>query len=468
MSSFISWGFLLFLPVVVLINFIVPRKYRYIWLLICSLFFYASIDVRGLGALGITIVITYGFGLLLEKSKGGKNRLLLALSMVICVGLIFLARYLGARNVLAAVGISFYMLKSMGYLIDVSRGEAAEKNIFKLALFVSFFPQLTSGPIDRAKNLLSQFAFPMTVDYDTLRDGLLQILWGYFMKLVVADRLSIYVNRVYLDAEHVVGLTALVATLFYTFEIYCDFAGYTHIAMGCSRLLGIDIMSNFDSPYLSGSVAEFWRRWHISLSSWLKDYVYIPLGGNRKGSIRKYVNILIVFAVSGIWHGTGLTFLIWGLIHGLYQVIGYLLRPARDFMADKLKINRSGFSHRFLKIVVTFTLVNFAWVFFRAGTLSEAVTVIRNSLVFTPWKLADESLYRFGLDRADFMVALLGIAIVAMADIISYFGINLRQKILSQGIWLRYIIGIGGVLVILIFGIWGPGYDSTSFIYQQF
>ena len=480
----VSAEFFIFLPIVVAINFIVPRKFKYIWLLITSLFFYASIDVKSAVVLVISIAMAYGFGLLLEKNK--QNKAILSVAIAIHIAVLVACKYLNFiektflsltgrteeavnLNLLATLGISFYMLKIIGYLIDVYRGDlVAERNPLKVGLYVSFFPQITQGPIERAKNMLPQFNFPLTVDYDMLRDGLLEIIWGYFLKLVVADRLAIYVNNVYADPMEAVGFTTLVATVFYTFEIYTDFAGYTHIAIGISRILGIDVMENFKCPYLASSIAGFWRRWHISLSTWLRDYLYIPLGGNRKGTARKYLNIMIVFLVSGLWHGAGWTFVVWGLLHGLFQVIGYILKPVRDWCVNVFKVERNAFSHRVLKVLVTFLLVNFAWVFFRASSLGEALVIIKNSLVFTPWMLADGSLYKHGLDSADFFVSIVGLIIVVVTDLVNYNGFVIRERILKQGIWIRYIIVIAAIISILVFGIWGPGYDSAAFIYQQF
>ena len=480
----VSAEFFIFLPIVVAINFIVPRKYKYIWLFITSLFFYASIDVKSAVVLVISIAMAYGFGLLIEKNK--QNKAILSVAIAIHIAVLVACKYLNFiektflsltgrteeavnLNLLATLGISFYILKIIGYLIDVYRGDlVAERNPLKVGLYVSFFPQITQGPIERAKNMLPQFNFPLTVDYDMLRDGLLEIIWGYFLKLVVADRLAIYVNNVYADPMEAVGFTTLVATVFYTFEIYTDFAGYTHIAIGISRLLGIDVMENFKCPYLASSIAGFWRRWHISLSTWLRDYLYIPLGGNRKGTARKYLNIMIVFLVSGLWHGAGWTFVVWGLLHGLFQVIGYILKPVRDWCVNVFKVERNAFSHRVLKVLVTFLLVNFAWVFFRASSLGEAFLIIKNSLVFTPWMLADGSLYKHGLDSADFFVAIVGLIIVVVTDLVNYNGFVIRERILKQGIWIRYIIVIAAIISILVFGIWGPGYDSAAFIYQQF
>ena len=471
--QFVSFGFLIMLPIVALINFFIPRKYRYIWLLVVSVLFYISLDMKAAAVMAGTVVVTYFAALLMEKVSGGADEkrtktaaVILALAIVIEVAAMLVFR---SGKILGAIGISFYMLKSIGYLVDVYRGDdVAEHNPLMLALFVSFFPQVLSGPIERAGNMMPQFAYPVTVDFDRFRDGFLQCLWGYFLKLVIADRLAIFVNSVYQAPESCEGTIVAIATVLYSFEIYCDFAGYSAIAIGVARILGIDVMKNFDSPYMAKSIAEFWRRWHISLSSWLRDYIYIPLGGNRKGTVRKYLNVLIVFAVSGIWHGSALTFLVWGLLHAVYQILGFVTHPLRDKVVETLKIDRNGLSHRTMKTIFTFLLVNLAWVFFRANSLEQAITVIKKSFEFTPWVLSDLSLYKMGLSRGSFNIGIAGIALLIVMDILNFNGVEMRERIVKQSFWYRWVIMIGAILAILIFGIWGAGYNASSFIYQQF
>ena len=471
--QFVSFGFLLLLPVAALINFIIPRKLRYIWLLVISVAFYISIDVKAAAVMAGTVVVTYVAALLIEKfsERSDKQRtksaaLIFALAVIIETAAMLIFR---SGKILGAIGISFYMLKSIGYLADVYRGdEKAEHNPLMLALFVSFFPQIISGPIERAGNMLPQFSYPVTVDFDRMRDGFLQILWGYFLKLVIADRLAIFVGSVYQAPENCPGTVVAIATVLYSFEIYCDFAGYSSIAIGVAKILGIDVMKNFDSPYMAESVAEFWRRWHISLSTWLRDYIYIPLGGNRKGTFRKYLNIIIVFVVSGIWHGSALTFLVWGLLHALYQVFGYITLPLRDKIVEVLRIDRNGLSHKTIKTLITFFFVNLAWIFFRASSLEQAFVIIKKSFEFTPWIFTDKSMLNYGLSAANINVGMIGIILLIVMDILNYNDVEIREKIIRQSIWYRWIIMIGAILAILIFGIWGAGYDASSFIYQQF
>ena len=468
--QFVSLGFVIILPVVALINAFIPREYRYIWLAIASLGFYFALDYKSGIVMAASILLTYGAAVFMgekgEQARGASQKAAFAISVILSVIMLFVLR---SGSILGAIGISFYMLKAVGYLIDVYRGDLKpERNPVKYSLYVSFFPQIICGPIERAGNMLPQFSYPVSVDFYRMRYGLLQILWGFVLKFFIADRLAIFVNNVYAAPGSKAGTIVFIATVFYSFEIYCDFAGYSNIAIGASTLLGIDVMKNFDSPYMSATVAEFWRRWHISLSSWLKDYIYIPLGGNRKGTLRKYINILIVFAVSGIWHGSALTFLIWGLLHAIYEIIGFVMMPVRNFLVDRLKIDRESYSHRAVKIVFTFLLVNAAWVFFRADTVGTALTVLSKSFQFTPWIFSDGSLFKQGLDAMDMNMTVFGLGLMMVIDMINYRGTDLKEKLLHEGVWLRWAVMIFLIMLVLICGIWGPGYDASAFIYQQF
>lgn len=329
---FNSGKFLIFFPIVTLIYFILPKKIRQYWLLIASWYFYMCWNAGYIVLILYSTVITYISGLLIEKNKL-KKKFIVAGSFILNLAVLFYFKYfnfgLGMLTKLLAyihvsvnvpqfdvilpVGISFFTFQALSYTVDVYRGDIyAEKNFFKYALFVSFFPQLVAGPIERSKNLLKQISEPKTFDYDRTRDGILLMLWGYFLKMVLADRIAIFVDTVYGDVSVYSGYYIALATILFAFQIYCDFAGYSIIAMGTARIIGIQLMDNFESPYFATSVAEFWRRWHISLTSWFRDYLYIPLGGNKKGKIRKYANEMIVFLASGLWHGASVSFVIWG------------------------------------------------------------------------------------------------------------------------------------------------------------
>nr|WP_044913864.1 MBOAT family O-acyltransferase [Butyrivibrio sp. WCE2006] len=464
----ISLQFLIFLPVMAFIYFLIPAKLRYLWLFLMSWAFYLSLDLKGFPMLLFTSLSTYIGARVMEKQEGNKKKAILACVIGANLLILALSKYAGI-SILSAVGMSFFMFMAIGYMVDVYRGNIyAEKNFFILSLFVSFFPQVTSGPIERAGHMFRQFREPHDFSYDKMRDGLLQMMWGYFMKMIIADRCAILVSAIYADPVKYAGTATLVASILYTFEIYCDFGGYSNIAIGCAKVLGFDLMKNFDAPYLSGNVQEFWRRWHISLSSWFKDYLYIPLGGNRKGTVRKYINILIVFILSGLWHGANYTFAIWGLLHGLYQVIGHILMPAREKLCAAFKVETTSFSHRVLKILITFMLVNLAWIFFRVQDFGSAVYMVTHILKPEPWFITKGTLYNLGLDRTNVLLLFSSIALLIGVDIANKKGIVISEKIKNQGIWLRWLIYIAAVTFIVTCGIWGPGYDAAGFIYQNF
>ena len=354
--------------------------------------------------------------------------------------------------------------------MDVYRGEIyAEKNFLKYALFVSFFPQLVAGPIERSKNLIRQLSVPGKFDFDNFREGILLMIWGYFLKIVLADRIALYVDAVYKDHATYGGWYLIVATVLFAIQIYCDFGGYSVIAMGAAQVLGIKLMENFDAPYISFSVAQFWRKWHISLTSWFKDYLYIPLGGNRKGKLRKYINIMIVFLVSGLWHGASFSFIIWGGLNGFYQIAAEVLMPARERVRKLLKINTGALWYKLLQGIGTFVLVDLAWVFFRASGAREALSIIRQMITADNFYiLLDGSLYNCGLDLPNFVLMILGIALLGAADCLKNKGIRIRDVILRQMYPVRWAVYTFAILAVLVFGIWGPAFDKASFIYFQF
>jgi len=295
------------------------------------------------------------------------------------------------------------------------------------------------------------------------------MIWGYFLKMVLADRASIFVDTVYGNIAEYSGWYMIVATLFFAIQIYCDFYGYSTIAMGAAKFLGINLMENFDAPYLSGSVAEFWRRWHISLTSWFKDYLYIPLGGSRTGSFRKHVNRIIVFLVSGLWHGAEWSFVIWGGLNGVYQVLGDLLKPVRDSVVQSLKLNRQSIGHKVLCNVITNTLICFSWIFFRADNILDALRIVKRILLQrNPGILFDGSLYECGLDRANFNLLLISVGILFFADFCKKHKIRIRNVIIEQDYWVRWLVISVSICMILLLGIWGTAYDAVSFIYFQF
>lgn len=484
---FNSFHFLIFFPIVTLIYFFIPYRVRWIWLLITSYYFYMCWNPKYAILIATSTLITYLSGILISKSKD-KKKLWVALSFISNLGILFFFKYFDfaieninivlnklhialitpSFDVLLPVGISFYTFQALSYTVDVYRGDVKpEKNLGKYALFVSFFPQLVAGPIETSKHLLDQFNHNYDFDYDRVKSGLLLMLWGFFQKLVIADRIAIVVNTVYNNYTNYSGFTLIVATVLFAFQIYCDFSSYSDIAIGCARVMGFELMQNFNRPYFSKSIAEFWRRWHISLGGWFRDYLYIPLGGSRHGKLKKYRNIMIVFLTSGLWHGAGWGFIIWGFLHGFYQVAGDLLKPTREYFIEKFNINRNGFFHKLSQIIIVFILVDFAWIFFRANTFGDAIGIIKNMFVFNPWVLFDGSLYNLGLDQKDFTVGILAIFVLIIVSLLRR-NTRLINLIGRQNIIVRWTFYFTFLYSILIFGIYGPGYAAQQFIYFQF
>ncbi len=490
---------MIFFPIVVGIYYLVPDKVKNYWLLLSSYYFYMCWNAAYALLILFSTAVTFASGSVLEKIKHSeieevklvrRKKLCVAVSFVLNLSILFFFKYMNwgieninqilghfhialnlpAFDVLLPVGISFYTFQALGYTVDVYRDEIhAEKNFFRYALFVSFFPQLVAGPIERSKNLLKQLAQPRKALFDNFREGLWLMLWGYFLKVVLADRIAIFVDAVYGDTETYTGVYLIVATLLFAVQIYCDFAGYSVIAMGTAKILGIRLMENFDSPYLSLSVSAFWRRWHISLSGWFRDYLYIPLGGNRKGKVRKYINILITFGISGLWHGANWTYVVWGLLNGIYQIVGDMLTPFKRKLVIWLGIKPDSLSHKLVKGVTTFLLIDFTWIFFRAATIRDAFRILKRMImVQNPWVWIDGSLYTCGLDQRNFQLMLWGILILAGADLCKSKGIMLRKVLAEQDYWAQCLVTVAAVLGILLFGIWGVGYDAANFIYFQF
>lgn len=487
---FNSIDFLIFFPIVVLIYYLFPKKFRYLWLLFSSYYFYMCWNVKYVALLITSTLVTYVCGILVEKAeKKSTAKACIAVSLIINLGILFVFKYfdfsvtilaqifeklhltvkMPVLNLLLPVGISFYIFQAIGYIIDVYRGEiSAERNPFRYALFVSFFPQLVAGPIERSKNLLPQLEKQEKFNFEKARDGFLLMLWGFFLKIVIADRIALVVDIVYGDVETYSGIYIALATILFAFQIYCDFYGYSTIAVGAAKILGIELMENFKAPYLSVSVSDFWRNWHISLTSFFKDYVYIPLGGNKKGKIRKYVNKIIVFLLSGLWHGASLSFVIWGGLNGLFQVLGEILLPIRKRLAKILHYDSEKAGGKLLGGIVTFLLVDFSWLFFRAGNLKYSINVLQHMFPLdNPWILFDGSLYNI-MDRKNLLLLFFCLLILFISDICKLKNISIRQIVQKQDYWFRCLFIVFAVLAILVFGMYGPEYDAKNFIYFQF
>lgn len=497
---FNSLDFLIFFPVVIFVYFIIPVKIKNLWLLAASYYFYMCWNPEYAMLMLFSTAVTYLCGIILDKirlsglnttEKKKRKQICVAVSFTINLAILFIFKYAGWAlhllsslasflhiginvprfDILLPVGISFYTFQALGYTVDVYHEDIkAEKNFFQYALFVSFFPQLVAGPIERSENLLSQLESPKRFSFDNLRDGLLLMIWGFFQKVFIADRISVFVDNVYgADYGCVSGTVYAVSALLFTFQIYCDFSGYSCIAKGAAKVLGVELMENFNVPFLAQTIAEHWHRWHISLSTWFRDYLYIPLGGNRKGRLRKYLNIMITFTVSGLWHGASMHYVIWGILHGIYQVTGDLLKPVKSFFVKLFGINPHSFSHKLLRMAFTFLCVVFSFIFFRADSLGQAVYVIKNILFNSaPWELFNGTFCSFGLTGFELFLVFFGLLILTAADIFKYNGITVRAYIAKQDWWFQILVITVSICFIFFFGAWGSSMNGAEFIYFQF
>lgn len=490
---FNSYDFMIFFPIVILIYFIVPRKARYIWLLVASYYFYMGWNPKYALLIAISTIITYMSGRLLDKAESHR-KWIVAGSFITNIGILVFFKYfdfllgnlnaaLGALgitaldkpfDVLLPVGISFYTFQALSYTMDVYRGEIpAEKNILRYALFVSFFPQLVAGPIERSKNLLSQVAHVEEInlwDYERVTRGFMLMLWGFFQKMVIADRVAILVDTVY-DSYWMYGSIELIlATVLFAVQIYCDFSSYSTIAIGAARVMGFRLMENFNTPYFARSIKEFWQRWHISLSTWFRDYLYIPLGGNRCSRLRRYFNLMVTFLVSGLWHGASWSFIAWGGLHGFYQIIVDILRPWKKKLIERYQMKAESFSYKLGQAFITFVLVDFAWIFFRMNSLKYSLQFIGR--IFTqwdPWVLFDKSLYNLGLSQQEMSIAFFAVMILILIDLVHYLrGKALDEALAGQCLWFRWGALLFLLSYIIVFGIYGPAFEAKQFIYFQF
>lgn len=473
--SFVSISFIIFLLIIILCYYIVPVRFQYLILLLGSICFYFIFSIQAFAfLLGSTVIAFAGAIYLARAPKEWLRRCTVAfvigLNIFLLIGLKYFSFWTDKSSFVVPLGISFYTLSLVGYMIDISRNKYdPEKNFLYFLLYTSYFPHILQGPIARYDKLGKQFKLYHSFDYVRVTRGCQLMIWGYLKKMVIADRAAVFVDAVYGQVATGSGTLFLVASLFYTVQIYADFSGCVDIALGVSEIFGIKLTDNFEQPYLAVSIQDFWRRWHISLSSWFRDYLYIPLGGNRKGTVRRWLHVLIVFGVSGFWHGVGINYIIWGLLHGIYQAAGNLFMPVRRCVAKILRAEKETTGIRAVHIMGTCLLVNFAWIFFRVTDLSQAVTIIRMIFTdFSPWILTDGTLYTFGLSEKSMHLLILMTGILFFVDVLHERGISIRQQISRECLFIRWVLYLGAVYAILLFGIYGIGYDSSSFIYMNF
>jgi len=463
--------------------FLLPARLRNGWLLGCSWFFYLCAGVRTFPFLVITAVAIYLMALALERRP---SKALLGSSLALFIGVLFLFKYLdwGASllqralaglgldwapaipKLLLPAGISFYFFTAMGYLIDVYRGKLpAERSFVRCALLLSFFPCLLSGPIGRGEGILPQFKTEHSFQYMDGRVGAIRFLWGAFKKLVLADRLALVVETVFATPEKFGSLQLLLAACAFSIQIYCDFSAYSDMAIGSAKVMGFSVAENFRTPYFSRSIAEFWRRWHISLSSWFRDYLYIPLGGSRRGEGRKWVNVLIVFTVSGLWHGAAASFLVWGLLNGLYQVVGGLTQRPRSMLRSILPWKDGEGLMAVWQMAWVFGLSTLAWIFFKAGSVSGALNILGNLFKPVLWDVG--GLAAMGLTGREALLVGASVVLLTAVDASSQRS-DPALRVAQGPRWVRWLVTLGLLLASVVFGSYGAGFDPGSFIYGQF
>lgn len=483
---FNSLEFLIFFPIVLILYFfVVPKKYNWVMLLAASYYFYLTWKWQLIYLIVFTTVVSFVSGIVISRAqKKSTKKLFLVLTLTVCLGILFFYKYFNflstsvtgvinafggnakdfTLDLILPVGISFYTFQTLSYVIDVYRGTTpVETHFGYYALYVSFFPQLVAGPIERPENLLPQLKTEHKLDAGNAAEGLRKMILGYFKKVVVADLFATYVVSVYSDVQNANGFTVLVATVLFAVQIYCDFSGYTDIAIGCAEIMGIKLMQNFNRPYTAKSIKEFWGRWHISLSSWFKDYIYIPLGGNRVSRFRNCLNIMIVFLVSGLWHGAAWTFVVWGVLHGLYQVIGKFTFRPRNKMWEKIGISPNGKLVGAIRTFNTFMLAAFAWIFFRANSFADLKVLLTK--LFTDWSFSPsffiDSLTSMGLDLVAILTCIISVVILSMLDKTRLASDERRAKPDFRYAYLVWAIAFAWILLL-------AGDGASSFIYFQF
>ena len=478
---FNSFEFFFFFIIVTVLYFNTPKAYRCLLLLIASCYFYMSFVPYYILILFFTIIVDYIAGILIENEQNRqKRKALLLMSIIANVGVLVVFKYynffvdnigtvlasaslsnpLSYLKIILPIGLSFHTFQAMSYTIEVYRGiQKAERRFNYYALYVMYYPQLVAGPIERPQNMFPQMHFNYKPEYHRIASGLRQMLWGLFKKVVIADRLSLFVDNVYGDVHNYQGFPLIWATIFFAIQIYCDFSGYCDIALGASKVMGIKLMQNFKMPYLSTSISEFWSRWHISLSSWFRDYVYISLGGNRVNKWKWYRNLFIVFILSGFWHGANWTFIIWGALHGFYLIMGVMTQGVQKklFNLSNSILYKKIFI--FCEWILVMFLVAVGWVFFRANNVSDAIYLLKNAPKINMDYLIGIPIFSF----QSILLSFLFIFFVLVTDL--YFEYSHKKPFaFTRKPYMRYAFVFLLCFSIYLFGI----FEKHSFIYFQF
>ena len=476
---FNSLSYAIFLPIVFFLYWIFPSKYRWVLLLIASYWFYMGWNPQYVFLIFITTLVSYTSGIIIYRSNSKAiKKCTLVCSFMTCFGILFIFKYLNffshsvsvllkainlcitpiTTNLLLPVGISFYTFQTVSYIIDIYKGEAEPEYHFgKYAVFVSFFPQLVAGPIERTNDLLPQIKNMPTFSYSQATYGIKLMTWGFFKKMVVADTISMYTLKVFESPRDYHGFALLLSSFLFSFQIYCDFSGYSDIAVGTAKLFGVNLTKNFKSPYFSQSITDFWRRWHISLSTWFRDYVYIPMGGNRKGIVRRHINIIVTFLLSGLWHGADWKFVLWGGAHGTCQILESIVQPYRS--------KKNTIFLRMVRISITFVICTVAWALFASKSLNDACFIVMNSLngIANPYIYLINGFKELGIGKIPAFTICFSILLLVIFDCVS-----LKKDCISIVSDLppikRHVIYISLLLLIIFFKASTP----AEFVYFQF
>lgn len=492
---FNSFSYLLFFPIVSIIYFLLPGKARNLWLLISSYFFYFCADIRYVYLLLAITMLSYGSGIVLEKLKTRGNpkfrKGILITTVILNLGILGYFKYanfflqnlnrvaaslhsgrqFAPVTILLSVGISFIIFQSISYTVDVYRDTIpAEKNLLDFALYPAFFPKLFSGPIERAGDILKQIHAPADFSLKNVKEGLYFILMGLFYKVVLSDNIAAVINPVFASYNDYSGFQIAFAVILFAFQIYGDFGGYSYIAIGSAKILGFQLTNNFESPYHSESISEFWRRWHITLNKWFTDYLYIPLGGSRRGTARRYLNTMIVFLLSGLWHGADWTYIVWGGLNGLFVVGENIKKQLLSGRTPRQIQNADSFGSRLKRRIVTFILVDFAWLFFCMPDMESSFGILHRAAAQPGIRqLFDLTVFNIFPDMKSLIVILSALFLLLWIDTVIY-----RKKtpfpdfFFTQSSAFRWLFGIGILCMIIFFGAYGDTYEQTQFIYFQF
>lgn len=531
--NFVSIDFIVFILGLFLIYFVVPKKIQWIVLLIGSYTFFYLTSAKLIVFAIITSMVSFISGIVLnrinhvtteylaankkdmskdekklyKKRQARKKKWIVAFAVIINLGILVVLKYgafIGGNlnsvleifglhinvpnlNYLLPIGISFYTLQSIGYVVDMYRNKyEADKNFFKFSLFMTYFPQIIQGPIARYDQLAKQLYEGHSFDYSRVTQGAQLILWGFMKKLLVADRLSIMVNEIFNNYTEYEGIIYLIAGIAYGMQVYCDFSGGMDIARGVSQIFGIELSLNFERPYFAKSISEFWRRWHISLGSWMRDYIFYPLSlskffgtlskftrkilGNYIGKkLPTFLSMFIVFLLVGVWHGSSWKYVVYGLWNGIIIVTSILLDPYYDKWLKKLNIKTDCFSWGFFQMLRTFFLCSLGRLFPRAGSCTIAIDMFTGIFKkFNPWVLFDGTIFSLGLDLSDFVILGIMVIILLAVGILQERGMHIRETIAQQNLYFRWVVYLGAIAFLVVYGVYGPGYSATEFIYKQF